>query len=220
MRGFCIMDFRLLWANSSSLAIYCIHTANQCKVIARILRCGKWAHVRVSCGSQFCAGWANANSFPKYSGAGSGPMRGLCIRDLRLLWANSNSSVTSAHLIHVGQYGYISRQRSRCRPTRESRAAAHCMLDRPMRAHALIARILLCRKWAHARTLHKGFQTAVGQLELISNIRAFNPWANSVILPGSGPAAGPRKSLLRQPVACWMGQCELIAPYQTLEMAF
>jgi len=73
------------------------------------------------------------------------------------------------------------------------------------------ARILCHRKWAHLRTLHKGFQTAVGQLKLISNIRAFNPWANSVILPGSSPTAGPCKSLVWQPIACWMGQCELIA---------
>ena len=73
------------------------------------------------------------------------------------------------------------------------------------------AQILCCRKWAHLRTLHKGFQTAMGQLKLISNICTFNPWANSVILPGSGPTAGPHKSLMQQPIACWMGQCELIA---------
>jgi len=75
----------------------------------------------------------------------------------------------------------------------------------------LIAQILWHRKWAHSRTLHKGFQTAVGQLELISNIRAFNPWANSIIFPGSGPAVGPHESLMRQPILCWMGQCKLIA---------
>jgi len=75
----------------------------------------------------------------------------------------------------------------------------------------LIARILWCKKWAHARTLHKGLQTAVGQLELISNTHAFNPWANLIIFPGSGPAAGPCESLVWQPILCWMGQCELIA---------
>jgi len=32
--------------------------------------------------------------------------------------------------------------------------------------------ILLCRKWAPARILHKGFQAAVSQLELISDIAA------------------------------------------------
>ena len=66
-------------------------------------------------------------------------------------------------------------------------------------------------KWAHTRTLGKGFQTTAGQLELISDIRAFIPWADSTIFPGSTPAAAPRESLVRQLVAFWVGQHELIA---------
>jgi len=75
----------------------------------------------------------------------------------------------------------------------------------------LISQIFWCRKWAHARTLHKGFQTAMGQLKLISNIRTFNPCGPiQFIFPGSGPTAGPHKSLVQQPIACWIGQCELM----------
>jgi len=71
--------------------------------------------------------------------------------------------------------------------------------------------ILLHRKWAHVRILHKGFQAAVSQLELISNIRTFTPWANASIFLSSTPSAGPHESLIGQPVVCWMGQCEVIA---------
>ena len=75
----------------------------------------------------------------------------------------------------------------------------------------VIAWILWCRKWAHARVLYKGFQATVGQLELISDIRAFTLWANASISLSSTPATGPRESLVQQPVAFWMGQCEAIA---------
>jgi len=71
--------------------------------------------------------------------------------------------------------------------------------------------ILLHRKWAHARILHRGFQAAVSQLKLISNIHAFTPQANASIFLSSTPSAGPHKSLIGQPVVCWMGQCEVIA---------
>jgi len=102
IRGLCIRDFRLLWANSNSsvTSAHLIHGPIQLYCPAAL---PLQAHVRVSCGSPFCAGWANARSLPEYYGAGSGPMRGLCIRDFRLLWANPNSSyssVASAHLIH------------------------------------------------------------------------------------------------------------------------
>jgi len=102
IRGLCIRDFRLLWANSSSsvTSAHLIHGPIQLYCPAALLL---QAHARVLCGSPFCAGWANAHSLPEYYGAGSGPMRGLCIRDFRLLWANLNlsySSVASAHLIH------------------------------------------------------------------------------------------------------------------------
>jgi len=63
-----------------------------------------------------------------------------------------------------------------------------------------IAPIVFCRKWAHARILHKGFQAAVGQLVLISNVCVVTPQANASIFPGSTPSAGPHKSLIRQEV--------------------
>src|ERR1700704_2254128 len=67
-----------------------------------------------------------------------------------------------------------------------------------------IARIVFCRKWACARILHKGFQAAVGQLVLISDVCVFTPRANASIFPSSTPSAGPPKSLIRQPGLCWM----------------
>jgi len=91
---------------------------------------------------------------------------------------------------------------------RESRAAARCIQDGPTQGHCLNTTV---QEVGPCEDLRKGFQTAVGQLELISNIHAFNPWANSIMFSGSTPAAGPRESLVRQSFACWMGQCELIA---------
>jgi len=79
----------------------------------------------------------------------------------------------------------------------------HFLLDGPQ--------ILLHRKWAHARILHRGFQAAVSQLELISDIRTFTPWANASIFLSGTPSADPCKSLIGQPVVCWMGQCKVIA---------
>ena len=67
-----------------------------------------------------------------------------------------------------------------------------------------IARIVFCRKWARARILHKGFQAAVGQLVLISDVCVFTPRANASIFPGSTPSAGPHESLIWQPGLCWM----------------
>jgi len=67
-----------------------------------------------------------------------------------------------------------------------------------------IAQILLCRKWARARILHKGFQAAMGQLELISDVCVFTLQANVSIFPSSTPSAGPHKSLIWQPGLCWM----------------
>jgi len=75
----------------------------------------------------------------------------------------------------------------------------------------VIAWILWCRKWAHVRVLYKGFQATVGQLEQISDIDAFTPWANASILLGSAPATGPHESLVWQPIAFWMGQRKAIA---------
>ena len=71
----------------------------------------------------------------------------------------------------------------------------------------LIARIFWSRKWAHMRIFRSGFQAAVGQFELISDICSFTPWANASMFP----AAGPCESVIWQPVACWMGQFEAIA---------
>jgi len=206
MRGLCIRDFRLLWANSSSsvASAHLIHGPIWLYFLAVVLL---QAHMRVLCGSPFCAGWANVSSLPEYYGVGSGPMQGLCIRDYRLLWAISSPSVTSAHLIHGPIQLYF---------LAALLLQAHASLvQQPilcwMGQCKLIAQILWCKKWAHVRTLHKGFQTAVGQLKLISSIHAFNPWANLIIFPGSSPAAGPHESLVQQPILCWMGQCKLIA---------
>jgi len=133
IRGLCIRDFRPLWANSSSsvISVHLIHGPIRLYFPAAVLL---QAHTRVSCGSPLRAGWANASSLPKYYGAGSGPMRGLCIRDFRLLWANSNLSVASAHLIHGPIQLYFlaavllqAHMRVSCR--------ARFVLDGPMQAH-------------------------------------------------------------------------------------
>jgi len=108
----------------------------------------------------------------------------------------------------MGQFDYIAWQHSCCRPTRESRAAACCIQDGPTRGHCLNITV---QEVGPCKDLRKGFQTAVGQLELISNICAFNPWANLIMFSGSTPTAGPHESFMRQSFVCWMGQCELIA---------
>jgi len=153
----------------------------QCELIARILWCRKWAHSR---------------TLHKGFQTAVGQLE--LISDIRTFNPWANSIILPCSTSAAGPHESLMRQPILC-------WMGQC---------ALIARILWCRKWAHARTLHKGFQTAVGQPELIiliSSIRAFNPWVNLIIFPSSGPAAGPRKSLMRQPFLCWMGQCELIA---------
>jgi len=52
----------------------------------------------------------------------------------------------------------------------------------PLLAHT---RVLYGRKWAPVSILHKGFQAAVGQLELISDIRTFTLQANVSIFRAS-----------------------------------
>ena len=194
------------WANSSSSAISLHLHRGPRELIKLISPCRtRLSHGPTSFTSQLCAGWTNASSLPpEYYCTGSGPMRGFCISDFRLMWANSSSSVISAHLYRE--------------PTQP-----FSLVALPLQAHArvscgsplhsgwgqceLIARIFWSRKWAHARIFRSGFQAAVGQFELISDIRSFTPRAN----PSIFPAAGPRESVIRQPVACWMGQFEAIA---------
>jgi len=63
MRGLCIRDFRLLWANlnSSVTSAHLIHGPIQLYFLAAV---PLQAHARVSCGSPLRAGWANASSLP------------------------------------------------------------------------------------------------------------------------------------------------------------
>ena len=107
---------------------------------------------------------ANVSALPEYNCAGSGPMRGFCIRAFRLLWANSSSSAMSAYLHHGPMQAFFLAALPLLARTRVSYGNLVC---------AGWTQILLCRKWAPARILHKGFQAAVSQLKLISNIRAF-----------------------------------------------
>jgi len=160
MRGLCIRDFRLLWANSNSsvTSAHLIHGPIRLYCPAPL---PLQAHASISYGSPFCAGWANASSLPKYYGTGSGPMQGLCIRDFRLLWANSNSSVASAHLIHG--------------PIRLYFPAAL-----PLQAHASVScGSPFCAGWANVSSLPEYYGTGSGPIRGLC-IRDFRLlWANS-----------------------------------------
>jgi len=101
MQGFCIRDFRPLWANSSSSAI------------SAHLHCGPirayhsaalplQGHTRVSCGSPLYSGWASARPLPKYYGAGCGAHA---------------SILHNPHIHTAGQCKNLSWQRSCGRPT-------------------------------------------------------------------------------------------------------
>ena len=122
------------------------------------------AHARASCGSPLRSGWANARSLPEYYGSGSGPMRGLPVRDFRLLWANSSSSATSTQFIHgpIRQYvlaALLLQAHARvsrgsplhsgwacCGPVQAHRQAGMHLGCRPMRALWLAVDFLLAAK--------------------------------------------------------------------------
>jgi len=160
MQGLCIRDFRLLWANSNLLvaSVHLIHGPIRLYFPAAL---PLQAHVSILYGSPFCAGWANASSLPEYYGIGSGPIRGLCIRDFRLLWANLSSSVTSAHFIHGPIWLYflvalLLQAHARvscgsplhsgwacCGPVQAHRQAAMHLVCRPMQAFCLTVDFLL-----------------------------------------------------------------------------
>jgi len=75
--------------------------------------------------------------------------------------------------------------------------------------------ILLCRKWAYARVLHKGFQAAVSQLKLIGNIHTFALWSNGSICPWQHQILLHRKwapaRILHKGFQAAVGQLELIS---------
>jgi len=147
-------------------------------------------------------------------------------------WANLGSHPTSCKL---------------CGPTRQSRAAANCVLDGPMRANCLNITMhemgacaggppgLCGQTRAHRQCALDGLMRAncpnitvheMGPCEGMRT-RASRPlWANpsssaipvhshrgptSAAIPLAANYAGPRDSLVWQPIACFMGQCELIA---------
>src|SRR4029077_3197645 len=58
------------------------------------------AHTRSLRGILLRSRWAKTRPLPECCGTGSGPMRGFCLRNFRLLWANSSSSTRPAHLTH------------------------------------------------------------------------------------------------------------------------
>ena len=126
-------------------------------------------------------------------------MRRLCMRAFRLLWANLSLSMISVHLCHGPMRG-----------------PCESFMHQPvlcwMGQCEFIAPIFWRRKWAHARILHNGFQAAVGQIELISNIlhshrEPMQGNCQNIV----GQEVGPCESFVRQPVLCWMGQCKLIS---------
>src|SRR6266581_4463898 len=109
-------------------------------------------------------------------------------------WANLGSHPASCKL---------------CGPTRQSRAAANCVLDGPMRANCLNI------------TGHE-----IGPCEGMRTSASRPPWANpssstrsvhshsgptSAAIPLAANYVGPRDSLVWQPIVCFMGQCELNA---------
>ena len=131
MQGFCIRNFRPLWANSRSLAT----SVRQFDYIS-------WQHSRCRPAQEPCmaACWIL-----------DGPMQGHCPNIMAqnvgpcenfALGISGCCKLTQVHWRHLriysmGRFDYIFRQHSHCRPTQESCAGAHFILDRPTQGHCL-----------------------------------------------------------------------------------